>query len=369
MMFRKTLTTVNGDAPADAPTLAATAASRRDWLARVAAGAAVASAPPGLGLSLMTALGLSLGLGTGAQAQASADTWRLLCSGPAGSIPDIVARRVAEQLARTDAQKAIVDNRPGAAGQLSVAALKAGSTDGTTLLLAQGAIATIYPYLYPKLAYDPALDLAPVSMAGEMTLALAVGPAVPAAVTSTRELLAWMRSNPALANVGSPGTGTLPHLLAAMLMREAGVPWQHIVYSGGPPAMVALLGGQLAALVLPEGLFSPHRAAGRLRVLATSGAQRTALMPDVPSLVEQGFADLVVREWFAFFMSARVAPATVEARSKALRAALAQPELVAAFADAGMVAVSSTPAALAARIAAEQRTWAPLIRALAVQIE
>lgn len=319
--------------------------------------------------SLIAGLTTGLGLATSAQAQATADTWRLLCSGPPGSIPDIVARRVAEQLARTDAPKAIVDNRAGAAGQLAVAALKGSASDGNTLLLAQSAIATIYPYLYAKLAYDPAQDLAPVSMAGEMTLALAVGPAVPAVVTTTREWLAWMRSNPALANVGSPGTGTLPHLLAAMLMREAGVPWQHIVYSGGPPAMVALLGGQLAALVLPEGLFNPHRTAGRLRVLATSGAQRTALMPDVPTLVEQGFADLVVREWFAFFMSARVAPAVVEARSRVLRAALAQPELVAAFADAGMVAVSSTPAALAARIAAEQRTWAPLIRALALQVE
>ena len=319
--------------------------------------------------SLIAGLTTGLGLATSAQAQATADTWRLLCSGPPGSIPDIVARRVAEQLARTDAPKAIVDNRAGAAGQLAVAALKGSASDGNTLLLAQSAIATIYPYLYAKLAYDPAQDLAPVSMAGEMTLALAVGPAVPAVVTTTREWLAWMRSNPALANVGSHGTGTLPHLLAAMLMREAGVPWQHIVYSGGPPAMVALLGGQLAALVLPEGLFNPHRTAGRLRVLATSGAQRTALMPDVPTLVEQGFADLVVREWFAFFMSARVAPAVVEARSRVLRAALAQPELVAAFADAGMVAVSSTPAALAARIAAEQRTWAPLIRALALQVE
>ena len=329
----------------------------------------MAGAPLALMTSLIGGLTTGLGLPASAQAQATADAWRLLCSGPPGSIPDIVARRVAEQLARIDATKAIVDNRAGAAGQLAVAALKGAASDGNTLLLAQGAIATIYPYLYTKLAYDPAQDLAPVSMAGEMTLALAVGPAVPAAVTSTREWLAWMRSNPALANVGSPGTGTLPHLLAAMLMREAGVPWQHIVYSGGPPAMVALLGGQFAALVLPEGLFNPHRTAGRLRVLATSGAQRTALMPDVPTLVEQGFADLVVREWFAFFMSARVAPAVVEARSRSLRAALAQPELVAAFADAGMVAVSSTPAALAARIAAEQRTWAPLIRALALQVE
>ncbi len=334
--------------------------SRRAFLAR--GGAAVATSRTLLGLAA------NLGLGAGAAAQATAAPWHLLNSGPPGSIPDILARRVAEQLTRREGRQVIVDNRPGAAGQLAVAALKAGPADGATLLLAQGAIATVYPFLYPKLAYDALTDLAPVSLAGEMTLALAVGPAVPASVTSVHQWLAWMRDHPDLANIGSPGTGTLPHLLAAMLMRDAGVAWQHIVYSGGPPALVALLGGQIAALVLPEGLFSAHRAAGRLRVLATSGARRTALMPEVPTLVEQGHAELVVREWFAFFASGRVAPEAVDARSKSLRQALAQPELAAQFLDAGMVAMSSTPAALAARIAAEQRYWEPVVRSLGVRV-
>lgn len=300
---------------------------------------------------------------------ARGDPIHVLCSGPAGSVPDLIARGVADQLLVTSGLRALVDNRPGAAGQLSVGALKGAAPDGSTLLLAQGAIATLYTHIYPKLAYDPASDLAPVSMAGEMTLALAVGPAVPASVTSTRDLMTWMHSQPRLANVGSPGTGTLPHLLAAMLMRESGTAWQHVAYSGGPPAVVALIGGQIAALVLPEGLFSPHRATGRLRVLATSGPQRTALMPDVPTLVEQGYAELVVREWFAFFMSARVGPQQVEERSRMLRLALAQPELAAAFANTGIVAMASTPAALLARIATERRVWEPIVRALDVRVE
>lgn len=300
---------------------------------------------------------------------ARSDTVQLLCSGPPGSIPDLICRGVAEQLFATRGQRVIVDNRPGAAGQLSVGALKAAPTDGNTLLLAQGAIATVYPYLYPKLAYDAMADLAPVSLAGEMTLALAVGPAVPASVTDVRDLAAWLRSHPALANVGSPGTGTLPHLLTAMLLRATDTPWQHIPYSGGPPALAALLGGQIAALVLPEGLISPFRAGGRLRVLATSGAQRTALMPDVPTLGEQGHADLVVREWFAFFMSGKVAPESVEAWSMAMHDVLGRPPLVAQFQDSGMVAASSTPAALATRIAAEQRYWAPVLRGLGVRVE
>ena len=329
------------------------ATARRRFL-RTGAGALVAMAA----LSLHRRAGAARG-----------DAVQLLCSGPAGSIPDLICRSVGEQLSSLGGQRVVIDNRPGAAGQLSVGALKAAPADGNTLLLAQGAIATVYPYLYPKLAYDAAADLTPVSLAGEMTLALAVGPAVPAAVADVGDLMTWLRSHPAQANVGSPGTGTLPHLLAAMLLRDAGVPWQHIPYSGGPPALTALLGGQIAALVLPEGLFNTHRAAGRLRVLATSGAQRAALMPDVPTLVELGHAKLVVREWFAFFMAGRTAPDRVESWARTLREVLAQPALVAQFLASGMAATSSTPAAMGARIAAEQRYWAPVLRGLAVRVE
>jgi tripartite-type tricarboxylate transporter receptor subunit TctC len=294
---------------------------------------------------------------------------RILCSGPAGSIPDIVARRVAEQLTRQYPQGAIVDNRPGAAGQIAVNALKAAAPDGSTVLLAQGAVATVYPYLYTKLAYDPIADLQPISMAGEMTLALAVGPAVPSNVTNLEELIVWIRANPKLANVASPGTGTLPHLLEVMLFREANVPWQHVVYAGGPPAMIDLLGGQVAALVLPEGLFRQHKATGKLRVLATSGAERSTYFPDVATFVEQRYRNLIVREWFAFFMPARVPTSTINAVSQTLQAALVRPDLSAAFADSGMVAVASTPAVLAARIAQEQRYWQPILLATGIKAE
>lgn len=302
------------------------------------------------------------GLPWPASAQPAPDQLSILCTGPAGSIPDIVARRVAEQLTGRHTRNVLVDNRPGAAGQIAVNALKAAPADGSVLLLAQGAIATVYPYLYARLAYDPALDLRPVSLAGEMTLGLAVGPAVPQTVTNVQELVTWMRRNPRLANVGSPGTGTVPHLLEAMLFHAEGLPWQHVMYAGGPPALVDLMGGQIAALVLPEGLLRQHRAAGRLRVLATSGARRSAYLPDVPSLAEQGYRDLIVREWFAFFMPGRTPPAVVDHTSQVLRAALAQPQLVAAFGEFGMQAASSTPAELAARISAEQRDWEPVIR-------
>ncbi len=303
---------------------------------------------------------LSLGQRAGA---ARGDPLQILCSGPAGSIPDLVARAVADQLVTTQGLAAFVDNRPGAAGQISVNALKTAPAGGSTLLLAQGAIATVYPYLYARLAYDPVADLQPVSLASEMLLGLAVGPAVPRDVTTLADFIAWLRKHPERANIGSPGTGTLPHLLAAMLLRKEGVAWQHVAYAGGPPAVTDLLGGQIAALALPEGLLRQHHAAGRVRVLATSGAARSAYLHDVPSFAEQGHPELVVKEWFAFFAPGRAPGSAVDATSAMLRDAIAQPRLLATFAEAGMTAASSLPSTLAARIASERQYWQPVIQA------
>lgn len=317
-----------------------------------------------------TALAAWAGLSSARHAFAARDAQlRILCSGPAGSVPDLVARAIGEQLSSAPGQRALVDNRPGAAGQLSVAALKAAPADGSTLLLAQGAIATVYPFLYARLGYDAAVDLQPVSLASEMSLALAVGPAVPAEVSTLAGFIDWARRNPGAVNVGSPGTGTLPHLLEAMLFHEAGLAWQHIAYSGGPPAVTALIGGQIAALVLPEGLLSLHSAAGRIRVLATSGPARSAHLPDVPSFVELGHASLVVKEWFAFFAPGGTPKDTVGQLSAALQEATARPAVSALLAQSGMTAVSSSPAALSARIAAEQRYWQPVLRARGIRAD
>lgn len=302
-------------------------------------------------------------------AAARAAPLRILCSGPGGSIPDLVARSVGEQWAQTSGASALVDNRPGAAGLLSIAALKSAPADGSTLLLAQGAIATIYPALYDKLAYDATRDLQPVTLASEMSLALAIGPAVPDEVQSLQGFVDWALRHPAAVNIGSPGIGTLPHLLSSLLMHDCGVAWQHVAYSGGPPAVTALLGGQIAALVLPEGLLRPHLASRRVRVLATSGPARSDHLPEVPSLAEQGHPGLVIKEWFAFFAPGAAPRDAVANLAAELQAAIARPAVMAAFARAGMTAASSSPEALASRIAAEQRTWQPLLRARGIRAE
>ena len=306
----------------------------------------------------LAALAVLGGLGASRQAAAQATgALRLLCTAPGGSIPDIVARRYAEQLAGRHGGAVVVDNRPGAAGRIAVGALKQADADGGTMLLAQGAVATVYPYLYEKLAYDAGIDLKPVSVAAEATLGLAVGPAVPGSVNNLREFIDWMRTHPGQANYGSPGAGTLPHLLSALLAHEAKAEWQHVAYAGGPQALVDLMGGRLAMLILPEGLLRQQHAAGKLRVLATSGSGRSEFMPGIPTFVEQGHAGLVVREWFAFFAPGATSQTVVDAAALQIRQAAAGLASSGVLRDIGMLAVASTPVQMGERIALEQRYW------------
>ena len=302
-------------------------------------------------------------------APASVTPLRILCTAPGGTVPDIVARRYADQLSARYPGGVIVDNRAGAAGRIAVAALKQAAPDGHTWLLAQGAVATIYPHLYDKLAYDPVADLRPVSMASEALLGLAVGPAVADSVLTLEQLVDWLRSHPAQANYGSPGVGTLPHLMVALLAHEARLDLTHVPYAAGPAALVDLMAGRLSVLALPEGLLRPLQAAGRLRVLATSGAARSSFLPSVASVAEQGYPKLVMREWFAFFMPAGATAAALEAASQTIRQAAVQPPLRAALGESGLLAVSSSPAELATRIAAEQPYWRSVLSATGVRAE
>ena len=310
-----------------------------------------------------------LGLPARAAHAAEAPALRILTTAPAGTIPDIVARRYAEQMASARPAGIVVDNRAGAPGRIAVAALKQAAPDGAAVLLAQGAVASVYPFLYATLAYDPQADLQAVSVAAEAVLGLAVGPLVPASVTDLRGLVDWVRAHRAQASYGSPGVGTLPHLMIALLAAEEGIDWTHVPYPGGPPALVDLMAGRLAALALPEGLLRPHCDAGRLRVLAVSGSQRSAFLAGVPSVVEQGFPSLAMREWFGFFLPGATAPATAEATSRLIRDAARQPALQAALADAGMVAVASTPQAMRQRIADELPHWRRVLTATGVRAE
>jgi len=312
------------------------------------------------------AAGAALSLAAGRSAARS--SLRVLVGSSAGSVPDAVARRIAERLA-TGGRSALVDNRVGAAGRLAINELRQSAADGTTLLLAPGAVATMYPAIYAQSGYDARADLLPVSTAAELTLALAVGPGVPASVTSLRTFVDWANSPAAQPSFGSPGVGTPPHVLGTLFAQRAGITWTHVPYAGGPPAVNDLLGGRLSATVLPEGLLRQHAAQGSLRLLASAGAERSTFTPQVPTFAEQGFNDVVMGEWFGFFAPAGTPAAVVEELAADIRRACADPALAATFAAMAIRPYAGSAAQMAERIGREAAVWQPVIRTARITVD
>ena len=200
---------------------------------------------------------------------------------PAGSAGDSVARRVGEKLAGSTYTRssAVVENRPGAGGRIALDVLKTASSDGSALGLTPFSCVSIYPHIYTRLSYSP-LEFVPVSIAAVMHHGLAVGPLVPASVKSVKDFLAWAKANPQQASYGSPAAGSTPHFIGALLGMNNGVEMKHVPYRGSVPGVTDVVGGQIAAMVTPSGDFIPNHKAGKIRILATSGRQRSPFTPE-----------------------------------------------------------------------------------------
>jgi tripartite-type tricarboxylate transporter receptor subunit TctC len=295
---------------------------------------------------------------------------RILCGSPPGGTPDQVARRFAERLGSAFLDGVIVENRPGAGALVAAAALKQAAPDASTWLIGHGGLVTVNPELPGlRIGYDPQRDLVPLAQVAETAFALAVGPAVPTPVTSLTGLLDWWRAEPAQATFATPGIGTLTHLVGALLGREAGIELLHVAFSGGPQAIGDLLGGRIAALILPEGLLKPLLGGAPLRLLATSGERRSAFLPSVPTFAEQGFPGIVAKEWFAFFVPGGTPGARIEAAARLLQGAAAGPTLATHLETLGLQLAHAEPATVQRRIEAERRHWAAVIKRAGIRIE
>lgn len=284
-------------------------------------------------------------------------------SGP-GSAIDVLARRVAEKLQPGYAPSVIVDNKTGASGQLAVGAVKTAAADGLTLLLVPTPYMAIYPHTYRKLPYKPESDFVAVSLAATLNLGLAVGPAVPNEVKTLKDFANWCRDNPAKAQFGSPAAGSTPHFAGVMLGRAGRFTFDHVAYRGPTPAVQDMVGGQIAAVCTPIGDLQTFVSAGRCRLLGTSGSKRSRFAPEVPTFTEQGFGDVVIEDWFGFFMPAGTPAAQVAKASAAIRAALAGPEIQKAMEQSCLDIQGSTPEAFAAQLKADTARWAPVVKAI-----
>jgi tripartite-type tricarboxylate transporter receptor subunit TctC len=301
-------------------------------------------------------------LGQSAFAQAQLENTKIITGFAAGGTSDTICRRVAQKLQGDFAKTAVVENKTGAGGQIAVQTVKAAAPDGANILQTPTSILTIYPHIYKKLAYEPLVDLTPVTLGCVFDFGLAVGPAVPLGVKTVPEFLAWAKANPLGANFGSPAAGSTPHFIGALLGKNAGVDLKHAAYRGTQPAMLDLLGGNISAVSGPIGDLTQHLPTGKVRILGVSGAKRNRFAPDVPTYEEQGIKNATHSEWFAFFLPAKAAPELVARLNTSMKNALAQKDVIDGLNGFGLEAMSSTPAELTELIRRDTAKWAPIVK-------
>ena len=284
-----------------------------------------------------------------------------------GGLGDSFARAVGEDLAKRLGQPVVIDNRPGASQAIGAEATAKAPPDGHTVFMGTQSGLVLNTIARKKLSYDPARDLAPISMLFTSPLYLVVHPSVPA--NSVKELVALARVRPGKITFASIGNGTSQHLAGEMLRTRAKVDIVHVPYKGSSPAMTDLLGGQVD-MMFEGGVSSlPHVKSGKLRALATTGRQRTDAMPELPTMAESGVADFDITVWFALVTTAGTPRPIIERLNREVGEALRTRELKEKFAAAGIDITPSTPEELGERIRADLPYYGKLMREAGIQPE
>ena len=287
-------------------------------------------------------------------------TLRIVYPFPGGGSGDTLTRLIAERLGAALDRPVIVEPRAGAGGRLGVQAVKSSEPDGNTLLATPIAPMAVYQSVYPALEYDPVADFLPVSQVATFDFGICIDPKIPAG--NLAELVAWLKANPAKANFGTPGAGTLPHFFGLMFARAAGVPLQHIAYKGGVVALTDLMGGQIPVVLLSTNELSELHRGGRVRVLATSGVRRSAFLPDIPTFRESGY-DIEGSGWWGIFAPAGTPAATVAKLSSAIAGIVQSEDVRARIAKVGLQPTGTSPEELARIQREDIARWAVPIKA------
>ncbi len=315
-----------------------------------------------IGLSLTCA---ALALAHIAQAQ----TWpakpvRIIVNFPPGGAADVIARAVAPGLGDALGQQVVIENRPGAGGNIGADAVAKSPADGYTLLMGSGGTVSINPHIYAKMPFDPVKDLQPVAAAARVLVFLVVRPELP--VKTVGEFIAYAKTNPGKLSFGSPGNGSSPHLAAEMMKRETNTFMVHIPYRGAAPALTDLLGGQLDFMFDP-GIGLQHVRSGKLRLLAIGSPKRSALFPDVPTLDEAGVKGFDADSWFGFYTPSGVPQEIVVRLNREINRVLQTPAVKDRIAGLGGEAASMTPAEFGERGRTDSARFGAFIKAAGIK--
>jgi len=277
-----------------------------------------------------------------------------------GSTPDIIARIVGERLAKRTGQPVIVDNKPGAAGNLGTDAIAKAAPDGQTIGVSIAGPLGVNALLFKKMPYDPAKDLELVSIAATQASVLVVPSTL--GVASTDELVALMKKNPGKYNYASMGAGTISHLAMESLAAKSGTSIVHVPYAGSGPAVTALLAGNADVAVLPAAAVMPQVKAGKVKALAVATGKRSPSLPELPTLAEAGLKDIQADAWMGFVVPAKTPDAIVRRLHGELVQILADPEVRDKLRLQYMDVVADTPAEARAVLAADIERWRPIIQ-------
>ena len=284
---------------------------------------------------------------------------RMVVGFPPGSQVDIVARLVGQKLAEAWGKPVVIDNAPGAAGNIGADRVAKAAPDGYTLGLLNQAQLVINPSLY-KLAYDPAKDFAPVSQISVAPNMLVVHNAVSA--KNVKELLALVKAQPGVLTFASAGSGSSTHMAAELFKSVAGLDIRHIPYKGAPAAIPDLLGGRITMMFSAIAVVLPLAREGKLRALAVTSLRRAPVAPELPTIAESGFPGFEVTNWYGLLAPARTPATIVRKLHLETVKALALPDLRAKFADLGVEGIGNSPDEFIAVIKSEIPKWAKVIK-------
>lgn len=302
---------------------------------------------------------------------ASAQNWppktvRIMVPFGPGSTPDIVARLIADGLGKKHPDSAfVVENKPGASGNLGTDAVAKAAPDGATIGVSIGGPLAINTLLFAKLPYDPQKDIAPVTQLITQPSVLAVNPALK--VNSVAELVALIKAHPGKYNFSSIGNGSLSHLAMEAIAIKAGTKLVHLPYAGSPQAITAIIRGDAQMGCLPAISVTPQAKTGAVKILAVSTAKRSPFLPDVPTLKESGI-DVEADAWMGLIAPGGTPPAVVDKINKDVVEIIKTPAVREKLAAQLMEPVGSSPAAFRARIDGEIARWAPVIKAADVKV-
>lgn len=276
-----------------------------------------------------------------------------------GSTPDLVARVVADKLSPRIGKPVIVENKPGAAGNIGTDAVAKAAPDGQTIGLSIAGPLGVNSLLFHHLAYDPQKDLAPITIAATQPSVLVVSPRL--GVSSTADLLELLRKNPGKYNFASMGGGTISHLAMEALAARSGTQIVHVPYSGSGPAVLALLSGDAQLACLPAAAVIPQVRAGKLKALAVATAKRSPILPDLPTLGEAGLQNVYAEAWMGFVVPARTPQPIVKRIEREITAVLKEPDVREKLRAQTMDVVAGTPEEFRATLSSDLARWKPVI--------